>query len=68
MPEVDFFTSANMALLWGYVKMLVSMASPGMMISFAITCVGFLLIIVVKAFRSNDDDKNDDDEIEVRHY
>lgn len=70
MPEIDFFNSANLALFWEYVKMLLTSVSPAILISVAVVAVGLLLGIVVNAWKKSSDDqlKDDDDGYEVRHY
>lgn len=65
--EINFFTAENMTEFWGYVKMLLSEISPGVMLVTSTAAVGFLLVIIIKAFRKSDEDENNDD-IEVRHY
>lgn len=64
--NITFATTENMNTFWGFVKTLLGFASPWVMIAFAILAVGFLLVIIIKAFRSAE--KEDDDDIEVRHY
>ena len=66
--QINFFNSANMTLFWSYVKMLLQGISPGIMLVTGTVAVGFLLVIIIKAFRKTDEEKKDDDEIEVRHY
>lgn len=69
MMQINFFNSTNMIQFWGYVKMLLVGISPGIMLVTGTVAVGFLLVVIIKAFKkSNEDEKDDDDEIEVRHY
>jgi len=65
--KIDFFTTERLAELWGYVKMLMEGIAPGIMIVSAISAVGFLIGIVVKAYRQSSKE-DDDDDIEFRHY
>lgn len=64
--NITFATTENMNTFWGFVKTLLGFASPWVMIAFAILSVGFLLVIIVNSFRNAE--KEEDDEIEVRHY
>lgn len=64
--NITFATADNMNTFWGFVKTLLSFASPWVMIAFAILAVGFLLVIIVNSFRKAE--KDEDEEIEVRHY
>lgn len=64
--NITFATEENMNTFWGFVKTLLSFASPWVMIAFAILAVGFLLVIIVNSFRKAEKDEEDD--IEVRHY
>jgi len=65
--KIDFFTTERLTELWGYVKMLMEGIAPGIMIVSAISAVGFLIGIVVKAYRQSSKE-DDDDDIEFRHY
>lgn len=65
---MNFFSSANMLEFWGYVEMLLKGISPGIMLVTGTVAVGFLVVIIIKAFRKSDEDDNDDDDYEVRHY
>lgn len=67
IPKVNFLTG-SMNEFWGFVGMLLSGVSPWIMIGAAISAVGILIVIVVKAFQSSEKDKTEDDDIEVRHY
>lgn len=49
--KIQFFTDARLGEMWGYIKMLLEMVSPGVMIFFAIASAGILINIVSKAFR-----------------
>jgi len=64
---ITFATPENMDQFWSFVKTLLSFASPWVMIAFAILAVGFLLVIIVNAWK-NAGREEDEDEIEVRHY
>lgn len=66
--KISFFTAENMNEFWGYVKVLLSAISPGIMLVTGTVAVGLLLVAVIKAFRKTDEEEKDDDDIEVRHY
>lgn len=67
--EINFFNAENMALFWEYSKMLLKGAAPGVLIVFSTIAVGWLLSIIVQAFRkSGNDNDDDDDDIEIKHY
>lgn len=62
-----FATNDNMNLFWGYIKSLLSYASPWVMIAFAILTVGILLTVVITSFKKADK-ATDEDEIEIKNY
>lgn len=64
---MTFYTDERLAQLWDFVRQLLQMTSPGVMIWFAIVAVGLLLTIVVNAWRKSSSDRDEDD-IEIRHY
>lgn len=69
MPEINFLNSDNLSLLWSYVGTLLRAASPGVLISFAIVCVGFLMGIVIRAWKESASPKSSEDEdVEIRRY
>lgn len=68
IEQIEFFTPARISEMWEMLEMLMRMVSPGVMISFAITAVGLVLVIIINAFKQAAAKKDDDDEIEVRHY
>lgn len=51
MSDYTFFTSARLMEFWGWVKILLQMASPAVLIAVAIIAVGLLLAIVIRAFK-----------------
>lgn len=65
--QFDFFNSTNLALLWDYVGILLTGVSPGIMISFAIACVGFLLAIIIKAWKQSAKEEEEKD-FEYKEY
>jgi hypothetical protein len=65
--EITFFNAENMALFWEYSRMLLKGASPGVLIAFALVAVGWLLNIIIQAFRKSARD-DDEDDIEIKHY
>lgn len=68
--KINFFTDERMMEFWGYVKMLLQMISPGVMLVVAIAAVGMLLVIVITSWKSASKglEKEDDDEFEVKYY
>jgi len=71
MPQINFFTEARMTEFWGYVKMLLTTASPAILMDVALIAVGMVIAIIVNAWKkasreNNSDDENDD--YEVKHY
>lgn len=61
--KLEFFTDARLDELWNYVKMLLEMISPGIMITFGMFSVGLIISIVAKSFHqaSKQDDQQDYD-------
>lgn len=61
--RIDFGGAEDMAIFWGYVKLLLGTVSNWIMLSVAVVAVGLLLGIVVKAWKesSKDVDKSDED-------
>lgn len=69
MLNITFATPGNMNTFWGFVRTLLSFASPWVMIAVAIMAVGLLLVIVINSFKNAaKDDSEDKDDYEVRHY
>lgn len=66
--KIEFYTTENMSLFWSYTKMLLQGISPGIMLVFAVVCVGLLLGIVVRAWKKSARDLENEDEIEYREY
>lgn len=66
--NISFATDGNMTVFWGFVRTLLSFASPWVMIAVAILAVGMLLAIVVQAFKKASKEDDPDDDIEIRHY
>jgi hypothetical protein len=64
--QINFFNAENLSLFWEYVRMLLAGVSPGILITFAVVAVGWLLRIIVQSFRKSGED--DDDDIEIKHY
>lgn len=65
--SIDFWSNDNMGTFWGFVRMLLELVQPGVMIFVATLGVGLLISIIVKAVRKADKDE-EDEEIEVRRY
>ncbi|MBU8733700.1 hypothetical protein M3205_23245 [Cytobacillus firmus] len=65
--QIDFFNSTNLSLFWSYVKMLLEGVAPGVMIAFAVVCVGFLLGIIVKAWNQSAKEEEERD-YDYREY
>ena len=69
LPSMTFFTDARMLEFWGYVRQLLSVASPMVMLVAAAIAVSMLIGIIVRAIRKAKDDEDDDDQgYEVKHY
>ena len=69
MPQITFFTDARMTELWGYVKMLLTFASPSVLMAVAIIAVGMVLTIVISAWKNAASKKEEqDDDYEIKHY
>lgn len=69
MPQINFFTEARMTEFWGYVKMLLSAASPAVLMAVALIAVGMVLSIVITAWKKSASDKEgEDDDYEIKHY
>ncbi|PAE09795.1 hypothetical protein CHI02_23315 [Niallia circulans] len=69
IPKIEFFTKARLEEFWGYVWMLMSTASPGLMLVIAVISVGMLLSIVIVGFKKSSKDTEDEEEdYEIRHY
>jgi hypothetical protein len=59
--QIEFFTEARLNEMWGYIKMLLEMVAPGVMIFFAIATAGILISIIAKSFRQASKEKDDHD-------
>lgn len=59
--KIDFFTEARLNEMWLYIKMLLEMVSPGVMIAFAIASSGLLVSIVAKSFKQSAKEKDNHD-------
>lgn len=68
--DMTFFTEERLLEFWGYVRSMLLSVSPMVMLMVALTAVSLLLVIVVRIFKqaNRKDDKDDDDEFEIRHY
>lgn len=66
--NIVFYTPERMAEFWGFVKTLLSMVSPGVMIAVAIIAVGMILTVVVRAWKEAAAPKEEGEEIEIRRY
>lgn len=60
IPQMKFFTDANLDIFWADVKNLLFAAGPGVMISVAVICIGMLITIIVSLFRKAEEKENDD--------
>lgn len=64
-----FFTQARLKEFWDMVFGLVKLASPGVLISVAIACVGLILVLAVKAFKKGADSEDDHDrDYDIKYY
>lgn len=68
MYEHNFFTARRLGEFWDMVFGLVKLASPGVMISVAIACVGLLITIVVQAVRKGAKDEDEDRDFDIKYY
>ncbi|GEM02003.1 hypothetical protein SAMN05421839_12534 [Halolactibacillus halophilus] len=59
--KIEFFTDARLSEMWGYIKMLLEMVAPGVMIFFAIATAGLLISIIAKSFRQASKEKDGHD-------
>lgn len=59
--QIKFFTEARLSEMWGYIKMLLEMVAPGVMIFFAIATAGILISIIAKSFKQASKEKDDHD-------
>ena len=59
--KLEFFTDARLNEMWGYIKMLLEMVAPGVMITFGIFAVGLLVSIVAKSFRQASKEQDNQD-------
>ena len=67
--NLNFATEENMNQFWGFVKSLLGLAGPWVMIAVAIIAVGLLLTVVINAYKqASKDDKEEDDDYEIKHY
>lgn len=62
-----FFSNTNLSTMWGYVETLLKFIAPGVMIPFAIVCVGLLLGVVIRAWKQAGKEQEEED-YEVKHY
>lgn len=69
MYEHTFFTRARLNEFWDMVTGLVKLASPGVLISVAITCVGMILVLAITAFKKGADAEEDKDrDYDIKYY
>lgn len=69
MPSITFWTDSNMAQFWENNKMLLETIQPGIMLVTAISLLGLLIGVIVRAVKKSDDEDDDDHrDYEVRHY
>ena len=66
MNSITFGGSQDLAQFWSFVKMLLTAVNPWIMISFSIVCVGFLLSIVIKAWRNASKDSDHDSDYDYK--
>ncbi|MGG0718384.1 hypothetical protein ABE096_12440 [Robertmurraya massiliosenegalensis] len=64
---MNFFTEARMMEFWGYVKTILTSASPMVMLMFALIAVGFTIGIIIRIFKEARKD-DDEDDYEIKHY
>lgn len=68
MYEHDFFTKARLKEFWDMVGGLLKFAAPSVLIFVAITAVGMLLIIAIKAFKKGADSEERDKDFDIKYY
>lgn len=69
MLNITFATPGNMNTFWGFVRTLLNFAGPWLMIAVAILAVGILLTVIITAFKNaSKDDREENEEYEVKHY
>ena len=69
MYEHTFFTQARLREFWDMVAGLVKLASPMVLISVAMTCVGLILVLAIRAFRKGSEPEyNDDRDYDIKYY
>lgn len=69
IPQIEFFNESNMLLFWGYLGMFLKVVSPALLISIALSAVGLLLLVIVRAVKkAYFDEPEDDEDYDIRHY
>lgn len=66
--EITFFTDARLSEFWDIVAGLLKFASPSVLIFVAITAVGMLLTLAIKAFQKGADSEDDDKDYDIKYY
>lgn len=66
--EHEFFTFSRYREFWDMVAGLVKLASPMVLISIAMTCVGLVLVLAIRAFRKGAGDDRDDRDYDIKYY
>lgn len=67
MYDHTFFTPARLREFWDMVAGLVKLASPMVLISVAMTCVGLILVLAIRAFRKGSE-SDDDRDYDIKYY
>lgn len=67
--QITFGGAKDMAIFWGFVKMLLEAMSPWILISFAFVLAGLVIGIVIKLYQTaSGNDDSDDDDYDFKHY
>lgn len=68
MYDHTFFTSQRLAEFWEMVEGLLKLASPSVLIFVAISAVGMLLLLVIRAFKKGANSQDDDKDYDIKYY
>ncbi|PAF20062.1 hypothetical protein CHH49_18115 [Terribacillus saccharophilus] len=67
--KITFWSNASMGDFWGFVRMLLSGISPGIMITVAAAAAGMILALAVRIFYwARKENEREDEDVEYRTY
>lgn len=66
--EHEFFTSARLKEFWSMIEGLLSFAAPSVLIFVAISAVGMVVTLIIKAFRKGANSDDDDKDYDIKYY